>query len=264
VLWVTPSALLVGILVLMARRGVRARYPIFFSYIILQLVSFVLQFATYHFGSYSSYFYAYWVPGGVSVFVGFAVIYEIFLNVFRPYDELRRLGILFFRWATAILILVAIVTAVTTQHDTSRILTLVLAFERSVRIMQCGLVLLLFIFSSHLGLSFRSHLVGIALGFGVFASIELSIVTLRAMFGPAANWYFSTIKSAAYLCTTAIWTFYLARPDPVRIKVEHASETRRWDDALARMIHPIPQQSFLPNLEDAVDRIMRESIKAPE
>jgi hypothetical protein len=45
--------------------------------------------------------------------------------------------------------------------------------ERSVPVMQCGLAFLLFLVSVYFGVAWQRSLFGIAMGFGVFAGIEL-------------------------------------------------------------------------------------------
>ena len=64
---------------------------------------------------YTIFFYSYWATTAVSVVLGFKVIHEVFLDVFRPYHTLRDLGSVLFRWAGLVMLMVAGVVAASTQ-----------------------------------------------------------------------------------------------------------------------------------------------------
>jgi len=48
------------------------------------------------------------------VVLGFKVIHEVFLDVFRPYHTLRDLGSVLFKWAGLVMLMVACVVAAST------------------------------------------------------------------------------------------------------------------------------------------------------
>ena len=52
--------------------------------------------------------------------------------------------------------------------------------ERSVRMMQCGLVFFMLLFSEYLGISRRNVVFGIAVGFGFFAAVNMLVMTAIA------------------------------------------------------------------------------------
>src|SRR5689334_3285561 len=105
-LWIAPAIMFCALAVLMARRGLRKSYPFFFLYAVNQVLCFIVQFAVYH-KFPSQYFYAYWTMAGISVLLALTVIYEVFLEVFRPLEGLRDLGKVLFRWAAAVLVVAA-------------------------------------------------------------------------------------------------------------------------------------------------------------
>ena len=72
--------------------------------------------------------------------------------------------------------------------------------ERSVQGRQCGLLVFLFLLSFYFGLPWRNHVFGIALGFGLFASIELVASAVRSQIGTLADSGLSQGNSAAYSC----------------------------------------------------------------
>src|SRR5208283_2777088 len=156
VLWLSVPALQLGVLVAMYRRGLQRDYPYFFNYTILQVfgepILFILQKQ-----SYALYFYGYWFSVTLSALLSFAVLYEIFQNAFRPYEALRDLGVILFRWSALVILLVAGMWAVTSSHPAQEgsITNALLLAQRSVRLMQCGLVFFPFLFSEYLGISLR-------------------------------------------------------------------------------------------------------------
>jgi len=62
--------------------------------------------------NYTAYFYLYWFSNAIGVLLGFKVIHEIFLDVFRPFHTLRDLGTVLFKWAGLVMLLVAGVVSV--------------------------------------------------------------------------------------------------------------------------------------------------------
>lgn len=259
ILWIAPVALQVCLAAIMVRRKLRERFPIFFAYTLFQVLAFPIKFYTYHTNQFH-YFYAYWVTGALSVGLGFAVIYEIFREVFRPFEGLRDLGLVLFRWAAFVLVLTAVLMAATSPALANhRILTVILTLERSVRVMQCGLVMLMLLCSAHVGLTWRHQVFGIALGFGLFAAVEVVVITVLGSFGQSVSAMVSLGKSAAYNVSVLLWVRYLAAPEPARLPVSQLGPADRWDFALSGVIHPGANSPSLPLIEHAVDRVLQKT-----
>lgn len=183
-LWIAPAVTFSLLTYVMARRKLRASYPYFFSYAIFQVISFGVQFSTYHSSNRYAYFFAYWTLAALSVGLGFMVIYEVFREVFRPFDGLRDLGKVLFRWAAAVLVVAAAIMVLINggaSRGTDIAFSSVMALERSVRIMQCGLVLLMILCAPYVGLKWRHRVFGIGAGFGVLAAIDLIAVALVSL-----------------------------------------------------------------------------------
>src|SRR5215471_17647976 len=177
-LWVTSPVLQTAVVVLLLRRGLHREYPFFFNYTILAIVSEPILFFVHEYASYTAYYYAYWINTGLSVLVSFMVLQEIFNEAFRPYEALRDLGVILFRWSALVVMLVGVMWAVNSgqNSDNGAVTDVILLASRSVRLMQCGLVFFLLLFSEYLGISRRSLLFGMSLGFGLFASVNMLVV----------------------------------------------------------------------------------------
>jgi hypothetical protein len=251
--WIAPIPILIFLVTTMIRRNLRRDFPVFFFYAIFQIASCTLLVATFHW-SYKVYFSSYWLTSAAGVGLGFAVMREIFANLFRPYDALRDLGSVLFRWAAVVLLMVAVVTAASGAPSKLNILVMVIfALERSVRVMQCGLVLFMLLFSAHLKISSKHHVFGISLGFGVFAAVELIIVTLYAL-GTRESVGLNLLKAMTYTIATVIWTYYMLSPEPERITDDARSRTEHWNLALASARDP--EYNFLPMVETVVERVL--------
>jgi len=202
-------------------------YPLFFAYILNQLVIFFVLIYCYQLGIRDVYRQAYLAASAVDAVLRFGVICELFSHVFRQYEGIRQLGSVLLRWASVILLFIAVLVAASgTGSDSDRFLAGLFAMERSVEIVQGGLLFLLFVLSSSLGLRWKHHTLSIALGFGVVSSVHLATFTLRAQLGMAADDILSLISNAGYDCAVLIWLGTLYAREPVH---QFNQQIPRWD-----------------------------------
>ena len=255
--WAVGILVIGAIIYMMVKRGLRQDFPLFFSYAIFQAIeSTLLLILRSH---YALYFYAYWTTAILGVFVEFVVIYEIFSHVFRPYEALRRIAMVLFRWSALVLVMVAVVTASANgQTGLTRIMATILALERSIRVMQVGLVLFLFLFSQQVGLTQRHRIFGISLGFGITAAVELMAVTMISNMDSGQHMGIAVLSSGAFVTASCVWAYYMRLEEPERVKIEHAIEAGRLNMVVSDSIHPVHQEAFLPYIEGAVERILAE------
>ena len=263
--WVAGPALEIGLLALMVRRRLHSVFPRFFSYIIFQILKSAILFLTYH-DYEQGYFDAYWTGNAISVILAVAVMDEILQHVFKEYGGAQNLGSVIFRWACGLLLLLAIVTAFTSEQGSAdRVVAVVLTFDRSIRVMQCGLFCLLMILCRLLKNCWRQQVFGIALGFGVFASIELILVSVAMRYGGSVGATISLAKSAAYDAVIILWIGYLRQQAHSIPAVELAP---RLDVALADPA--ASTEAFLSMVERAVEDVIsrnpwpRPSTKGPQ
>jgi hypothetical protein len=239
-LWIL-SAVLLGIMpVIMFKRGWHRELPVFFSYLIFHAFQSWILLVIHHF-FHDGYGFSYWLFELIDAVLGFAVIYEIFGQMLKPYPSVRQIGNLLFRWASVVLVVIAAVSAGVAQgSDSARFVAAILAGQRSVYVVQCGLLFFLFIFASSLGLTWRHHIFGIAMGFGLCASVELVALTMRAHFGDMDHSVYSIIKPGNYDCAVLIWMGYLLTSEkPVSLpkpKPHDEIELELWDNALLGLL----------------------------
>jgi hypothetical protein len=154
-------------------------------------------------------------------------------------------------------LLLAIVGAPSSQDgSTERIVAAVLAFERSVRLMQCGLFVLLMLLCRVLKDSWGQPVFGIALGYGIFASVELILISFVMFNGGSQDAVVSLIKSAAFNAVTLLWIGYLRREGEL-VPALNLRPVKGLNLALATASPGGDEdESFMVWVEQAVDRVL--------
>jgi hypothetical protein len=256
--WLAGPLLQIILLTYMVGHKLHRVLPRFFSYILFQTLKSACLFITYRYFS-ESYFDVYWAGNAVSVLLAVAVMDEILQSLLREYKSTQTFGTTIFRWSCGLLLLLAIIGAwSSSETGADGVVAAVFAFDRSVRLMQCGLFLLLMLLGRFLRNCWRQPAFGIALGFGVFASVELILISIVMSYGSSEGAIISLVKSAAYNAVTLLWIGYL------RQQVQPATRPQPTVDALGRVM-PGParvsdgETAFMLMVEQAVDRVLSRS-----
>jgi hypothetical protein len=258
---------------ILKQRNLLSEFPVFFRYTILCIASYGIALIGLLPMVYNcwQYFYLYWVATAITMAFEFAVLYEILVNALKPYSALIDLGKMLFRWAAGFLVLAALLTAFATAGSgTSKIVASMELLQRTIRLMQCGLLLLFFALEKRLGLSWRTHSMGIALGLGVYAAVDLSTTYLIDKL-PAMTDVFNVSANLVYLGAAIFWAVTLAKPEPARKNVLDSPSRlvfQRWNEVLlsTRFASSTASayvggiDSFLPNVEQTVDRVLARKI----
>jgi len=263
VLWMAHPVLEVFLATAMVWRGLHRKFPVFFSYIVCELVSFGILFPIHRYGHSLAYFYGYWISAMISLTLGFKVIHEVFLDVFRPFHTLRDLGTVMFKWAALVMIFVAIVVAVASPMGQSPLVQAVTTLQRCVRTVQCGLILFLLFFSRYLGVSWRQYSFGVALGFGSYAIVELA--TNALYFGGQINSPLAgLLDTVVYTTALMVWVGYGFLKAPAALQQVALLASQRWEESLGELRRPAPADSLIPMFEGMVDRAFSHSNSASE
>ena len=258
-------------LLIMRNRKMLADFPIFFRYSAFCAVASAVSVLPFMFMCSSKlYFYGYWMITTGTMVLEFAVLYELLVNALKPYAALIDLGKMLFRWAAVFLILAALLTAFATAgSENNKLIAASELLQRTVRLMQCGMLLLFFGLEKRLGLSWRTHSMSIALGLGVYAGVDLSTSYLVDRM-PAMTGTLHILTNLVYLCASSLWAYSLAKPEPARGNVLNSPRRlifQRWNEAL--LSHSVRGEmafasagveSFLPGVEQTVDRVLARKI----
>jgi hypothetical protein len=256
-LWITSWILAVALIGLILKKGLNREFPIFFAALASEAASDLINFIA-SFVSYRAYYIAFWTGAAITTCIGFAVLYEVFKHIFRPYEYLRSFGSNLFRWSTLVLLLIGVVMALSSPSATKEPITsFIFTIDRSVKLMQCGLVLFMYLFGRQLGLTEGHRVFGISIGFGITASVHLIAVTLRSHF-PEMRMFFvlNNVNLFAYMAGVVTWMIYMYRPEPERRRGSVLDQTEAWNYALAAATNGDGGAAFLPNVVDTVERVL--------
>jgi len=239
------------------KKKLNREFPIFFAFLVAETVSDLLNFVL-SCGHKHAYYYSYWAGVAVTTCLGFFVLQEIFRHIFRPYESLRTFGSTLFRWSTLVLLMVGVIMAMSSATPgRSPIIKYIFTVDRSVQLMQCGLVLFMYLFARQLGLTEGHRVFGITVGFGLRAAVQLLSVTVYSLFPSGSMARSLNIASMGmYLLAVVIWMVYMYRPEPERRRASVLEQTESWNYALAAATNGDGGAAFLPNVVDTVERVL--------
>ena len=242
-LWIAPHILQFVVAVIMIQRKLIQEFPAFFSYTVYELAQFVVLASLYRYRGITDdqYMNIYLVGNIGSALIRFAVVYEIAAYLFRAYPAVSGVGKKLYRGAAAVLLLVSVGLVAWTTGETKNFLAVwVQIIDRGMSIIQCGLLVVLFAMSRLLRFSWRNHAFGIALGMGLFASVELAVSAVRPFLPNSKSVEaMNLVTMATYHLCVLIWAWYLWAPER---EYGHegaavpANALDNWDAALQRVI----------------------------
>jgi hypothetical protein len=243
-LWIAPHLLLVAIVAIMARRRFFRVFPLFFAYVLFEIVQFGILFSLSLVPSMTveGYFRLYSLSFAVSTALRFGIILDIWTQLFQKYSVLEHFGKSVFRWITVGLLVAGLGLAAYGGGDTSNRAWYVLnMLNRTALILQTGLLLGLFSFSRYMSLSRSDRVFGIALGVGVYAAVDLVAAAIRSQTGFAYTSALDYASMTAYHGSVLIWMVYLLAPERKAVPgVQEAAghhELEAWNQELERLLH---------------------------
>jgi len=259
-LWFAQPALQVAVAIVVWRRQVHKQFPVFLAFLLTQVAIFVITYPIYSIYGISTvwYFGLYWLSQALNAVLCFKIIHEVFLDVFRPYHALKDLGTPVFKWAGLVMLLVSVVVAASNSVDQEPVVHAVLTMQRSVRLVQFGLILFLILFSRFLGVSRKQVSFGIALGFGLAAGLELMLLAMHSG-GMIGYENLNLLNMFGYDISEVIWLGYAFSKVVARDASLNYLQTQRWEKGLADLQTAGPNDSLIPMFEGMVERAFSRS-----
>jgi hypothetical protein len=257
-LWCAQPILQSVVALILWHRKMHKQFPVFFLFLLVQVANFAVIFPLWLVGDSKMYFVFFWLGEAANAVLGFKVIHEIFLDAFRPYHTLKDLGTLLFKWAGVVMLLVSVVVAFSNSFDQSPLVHAVTTLQRSVRIVQFGLILFLLLFSRFLGVSRKQVSFGISLGFGLFAGVELMLMALNSG-GFVRQGNLNLVNMVTLIVAILVWCGYSLSRKAVRVAAVNHLQTQRWEQGLADLQHPVLSDSLIPMFEGMVERAFSRS-----
>jgi hypothetical protein len=112
-------------------------------------------------------------------------------------------------------------------------------FDLSSSVILTGLLLVLFLFSRVLQISWRNPVVGVALGFGVFAAAEVATSAFHPVTGGNASIIVDLLQMAAYHVCVLAWITYLFLPEKAPVFIGRGlqeQDIELWNQELQKMV----------------------------
>jgi hypothetical protein len=250
-LWIAPNLLLLLLGFLIWRRKLHRQYP---AFLIFAVVIAIEQLAVYVADilpsiSPTTWWYVFWASLLVEALIKFALIGEIFGRTFGLFPSVAKLG----RWLISavgvLLVLVATVAAAYTSKDNIYwIVSGAHVLEQTIYLIECGLILFLFLFAAYFKLTWSRLAFGITLGLGISACVHLATWALMASAGLSVSSrnLLNFLNMVTYHACVLVWFYYLLVPAKNVSKPEdpkhddppppqHNLEV--WNQELERLIH---------------------------
>ena len=181
--------------------------------------------------AYNLYFCGYWLTYAIEAILGFLIIYSIYNLAMEPLPGLQRLGMLMFRWATAIAVAIALAMAFGPHISAKDFVSdAVRQLQQTQSVLTLCMLLFVCMAIRPMGLSFRSKVFGVSVGLGILAAADL---ITSAWLSHVKSLYslLNEVNGIAVAATMVIWIAYFAIPEPKRrmIVLPTTSPFLRWN-----------------------------------
>lgn len=171
--------------------------------------------------AYNIFFFAHWPSAVLQAIVMVLLVYSIYNMALEPFQPLKKLGTIIFRWIAAISVAVSLGVAVG-PHVLGLTQFAVMAGQLQQTASVLTLCLLLFVCFAlkPLGLTYGSRAFGVSLGLGMLAT---NMLVQAAWFGQSAAFQlygkFSFFSGIGACISFIVWGAYFAKPEPERAMV---------------------------------------------
>jgi hypothetical protein len=219
-LWLSPNVLLLVLALLMYWRGLSHRYPVFTVFAVgaasAQLIVYTSDLVPAV--SPATWWIIFWSGLMVEGLLKFALIAEIFNQVFGAYAALAKSGRIVIRGVGVFLIFAAAIAAALTPKDgLFGIVAGAHRLEETIYLIETGLLLFIFLFSSYFQIRPARQVFGIALGLAVSACVHLATWAVMASGGlPEKRNLLDLLNMATYHVCVLIWYYFLLIPEKAR------------------------------------------------
>ena len=275
-IWLSSPILQLFCVYYLYRRKLLRQFAFFASYLVFLTLLNAVRFVSYREFGLSSwpYYWVYWVGTALGNVLTIAVLYELFCAAFEPFAGLQDLAKIAFKWATGSVFFIGLVVFLS-SHVTSAgpplrwLSPSVHDLERVVGVMECALLIFLFIGSQHFGLYVSSRVFGFTLGFGLDASCRLLVYIALGLTHKSQVAFWSQFLTMGYYAGLLIWVAYLLKPEPAResVQIPVTSPFLRWNEIALQMGHSggkvalLNPEPFMPTqIERTVNQVWQKEI----
>lgn len=244
-LWLGPHILQAGLAILIWRRGVGKLFPLFLIYLVYEAAENFTLYAMDVLPSVTAqaWWSAFCVGAVIAGLLKFAFVLELFLCLGRARSDVVTLGKHLISCTAAVLVALAVWAAahapVANQFPLGSYAHIL---AQTVYLIQCGLLLFIFLFAAYFHLTWNRWAFGIALGSSISACVHLATWAVFANIGWFAKGYLlDFLNMATYHVCVMIWFYYLLlplRPSAATIPTTSETKTDLPDSANIRLLGP--------------------------
>ena len=239
-LWVAPHLLLAVVAAVMLRSRRHREFPVFFSYLLFEILQFCILFAMSRrliLVSVPTYVEIDLLGRAGSIAFRFGMIQEMLEAPVAHCAPLRTTMARMLRCAAAVLALLATVFIGSAYSwSVCAMIFPAYAINQTLNILQCGLLVLVFLWHRYLGLKMQYFVVGIALGMGLVAGLEPLLHALKD-FRAVDSQVVDLLQMGAYHVSVLIWLYFASVREEVTSASALASfpDARKWAGELERI-----------------------------
>jgi hypothetical protein len=202
-----PSALLVLLLFLMLRNRAYKVCPWFFAYVAFGVTADLARFVVDN--NPPAYRATYWITEAGYCVLGILVMHEVFRAVIRVRTWWTYL---IFPLIVVVAVALSMAHACAVPPQVSGFLLYVVTGEIVVRFVQVLIFVGVGVLASFFGLRWRQYPLGIATGFGLYATVALLSTIKFSDFGTRFRFLFNLSSLVAYSVAVMIWIWFFRVP----------------------------------------------------
>jgi hypothetical protein len=261
------------------RRKLSVKFPAMGLYLLLRIVSTPVEILLFNGNSIVpsqvwliSYFYTFYAVYIVSAVILFFVCIEIFRSALAALPGLMKFGVVIFRWAALVSLIVTFSTVPFARRGFMVLPDIAHSLMRSVSILELCLLAFLCLCMNALRLSPRNVAFGLSFGFGLMAANDFIHVMLASRFTSLTE-PLQFVYEGGVLFALGLWTAYCAAPEPATqpVVMQANSTIYRWNEIASALGHTGTQVAvqhsnsfFLTDVEKVVDKVLTRYLKSHE
>ena len=216
-LWLGPQILQASLVVVLWRRGFHRQFPVFFAYLICEATEAITLYGMDVLPSVSVTAWWYACCAGLIIegFIRLGVMGELFFHLLRTRPAIAKIGGRLITSTGAVLVLVATLAAAYAPVDTRQFAIGYRAhiLQQTLYMIECGLILFLFLFTACFRLTWDRTTLGIGLGRGISSAVHLGTWAVMANGGlPQSRHLLDFLNMATYHLCVLMWFYYLLVP----------------------------------------------------
>ncbi|MGA9979168.1 MAG: hypothetical protein WBQ08_11130 [Candidatus Sulfotelmatobacter sp.] len=214
-LWFGPCVLLLLLAVVIYRRSLHKEFPFFLTFVIFQGVTVLALYVldlTLPPSRAAIFWHADFVRSLFEVVLKFALLGEIFSKLLKLFPALSQLGTLMIRVVGPALVLAAtLLVALSRPSDLAPIVANSLRLDLADFVIECGLLLFIFLFAAYFHLGWEHLALGIAVGRGLAASVQLVSWAVEANLTISIHQrvLLGFVNTSVYHLSVLIWFYYV-------------------------------------------------------